>query len=75
MPRSVFAMTSRAFLVVAMLVAGTQSTLAQRGGGGGGRGQGAAGGGGAAGLQRDTTTGFVIRDRATITSCGWSKTN
>ena len=67
MPRSVFAMTSRTFLVVAMLVAGTQSALAQRGGGGGGRGQGA---GGAAGPQRDTTTGFVIRDRATITSCG-----
>ena len=67
MPRLVFAMTSRAILVVAMLVAGTQSALAQRGGGGGGRGQGA---GGAAGPQRDTTTGFVIRDRATITSCG-----
>jgi quinohemoprotein amine dehydrogenase len=30
----------------------------------------AKGAGGAAGPQRDTTTGFVIRDRATITSCG-----
>ena len=68
MPRSVLAMTSRGVLIVALLVAGTQSARAQRGGGGGGRGQG--GGGGGAAPQRDTTTGFAIRDKATITACG-----
>src|SRR4029079_14981681 len=68
MPRSVLAMTSRGVLIVALLVAGKQSARAQRGGGGGGRGQG--GGGGGAAPQRDTTTGFAIRDKATITACG-----
>ena len=43
MPRSVLAMTSRGVLIVALLVAGSHSALAQRGGGGGGRGQGGGG--------------------------------
>jgi quinohemoprotein amine dehydrogenase len=67
MPRSVFAMTSRGVLIVALLGVAAQSAIAQRGGGGG-RGQG--GGGGSPAAARDTTTGFVIRDRATIQACG-----
>src|SRR4051794_38978568 len=70
MPRSVLATMSRGVLIVGLLATSALSSLAQRGGGGGGRGTGGGGGGGtAAGPQRDTTTGFAIRDKATITAC------
>jgi quinohemoprotein amine dehydrogenase len=69
MPRSLFAMTSRGVLLAALLTSGMESALAQRGGGGGGGGRAGAAGGGPA-PQRDTTRGFAITDRATITSCG-----
>lgn len=55
-------------LVGALLVCGATVAHAQRGGGGGGRG-GRGAPGAANGPQADTTTGYAVNDRNTITYC------
>ncbi|MDB4875623.1 MAG: peaA [Gemmatimonadetes bacterium] len=63
MARSVFAKCVGVPLVAALLSSGSEIAHAQRGGRG-------AAGQATGGAPRDTTTGFVIRDKTVITNCG-----